>query len=158
MSDRVVVMREGRIVQIGEPAAIYSRPQTRFVANFLGESNILSAPAVATDGGKSVIEFAGGRFPVGGAMTELGEACLSVRPEHISIEYEAPDREAGDIALKGHVRDVTFVGADYRVHVDTEAGPVIARCRSSEQTRIPGAGDQVWAKCRASAVWRVIND
>ncbi|MDW6024733.1 ABC transporter ATP-binding protein [Mesorhizobium sp. BAC0120] len=158
MSDRVVVMREGRIVQIGEPAAIYSRPQTRFVANFLGESNVLGAPVVASDGGRSVIELAGGRFPVGGATTEPGEACLSVRPEHISIEYDPPDREAGEIALEGHVRDVTFVGADYRVHLDTEAGPVIARCRTSEQTRIPGAGDQVWAKCRASAVWRVIND
>ncbi|WP_309083957.1 ABC transporter ATP-binding protein [Chelativorans sp.] len=158
MSDRVVVMREGRIVQIGEPAAIYSRPQTRFVANFLGESNILHAPVVGSEGGKTVIRIAGCRVPVGGATNAAGEACLSIRPEHVAIEYTAPNGGTDDIALEGHVRDVTFVGADYRVHIETEAGPIIARCRTSEQARIPAPGDQVWARCRASAVWRVISD
>ncbi|MBD9375329.1 ABC transporter ATP-binding protein [Rhizobium sp. ARZ01] len=158
MSDRVVVMRDGRIIQVGEPAAIYQRPRSRFVANFLGESNLLDATAVEKDGQSSVIEIAGRRLIVDGAVSDPGKASLSVRPEQISIEHQAPASADGELVIQGNVADVTFVGADYRVQLNTEAGPVIARCRTSEQIRVPGQGDQVWARCHTSAVWRVVND
>ncbi|WP_348794380.1 ABC transporter ATP-binding protein [Mesorhizobium sp. KR1-2] len=158
MSDRVVVMRDGRIVQVGEPAVIYARPRTSFVANFLGESNILNASVVAMEGERSVITLSGRQFVADGAETGIGEACLSIRPEHVAFEFVEPAQENGDLLLEGSVTDVTFVGADYRVQIATDAGVIISRRRTSEVPRAPSQGDQVWVRCNASAVWRVVKD
>jgi len=128
MSDRIVVMSEGRIEQIGAPAAVYDSPRNAFVAQFVGETNFLPA------------ELAGGRLAFAGADTEaparLPEGWrgrVALRPEHFTRVSEA----SGAPALAGRIADVAFHGGSYRYVVETEkAGRVIVQ----EQRRHGGDG------------------
>jgi putative spermidine/putrescine transport system ATP-binding protein len=110
MSDRVAVMRAGRIVQLGAPAEIYHRPASRFVASFLGTSNLFSGPVTH------------GEMRVGAARIRLpraagGEATLSVRPERIAIGAEA----AGlDNAFEATVRSAAFRGSFIAYELDAK--------------------------------------
>jgi len=92
MSDRVAVMQGGRILQIGTPTDIYDRPQSRFVAEFLGASNIF-AGKVAADGRNLLLPGPGGEVPVPLAEpTTPGAALtLSVRPERMRLAAESGD-------------------------------------------------------------------
>ncbi len=91
MSDRIAVMQDGRIVQLGAPDEVYLHPETPFVAGFLGETNLLRGQCVAQQGGHAMVQFADGvagpaRLSCGGAPPRVGEAVLaSIRPERISL-------------------------------------------------------------------------
>ncbi len=91
MADRVAVFNEGRIVQVGAPADVYERPGSRFVADFVGSSNVL-APEVA--------ERLGGK-----------RAWTSIRPERISVVETAGAAPAGFASLRGTVRSAHYQGA-----------------------------------------------
>ncbi len=115
MSDRIGVMREGHLLQVATPEELYERPSTRFVADFIGRSNIL--PGTVGDG---VVVLANGdrlvlpsEHPAG---TSVG---VAVRPERIvmsDVGAPAPGRHV----LRGRVSQVTYIGSavDYRVDVD----------------------------------------
>ena len=158
MSDRVVVMRAGRIVQIGKPAEIYRRPVSRFVANFLGESNILKGRCLMREGGSNIIDLAGRRLRVGGSG-EAGEAFLALRPEHVSLDDRSGGSGDEGLIVPGRISGITFVGTDYRVRVDTDLGSLIARLRAgdaiAERLR-PGLA--VTARAQAASLWRVDDD
>ncbi len=110
ISDRIVVMNEGRVEQIGTPTEIYSRPANRFIADFIGKANIL--PALAA--GPSAIEIAGVRLALAGTSALAAGAPLTVviRPEAIAISGTG-----GDIG--GTVARAMFLGsiAEYLVEV-----------------------------------------
>jgi putative spermidine/putrescine transport system ATP-binding protein len=102
MSDRIAVFNAGRIEQIGTPADVYERPSTRFVAGFVGTSNLLTGAA---------------------ALSILGsDGTFTVRPEKIRLA--APDESAGpdETATSGTIRQVVYVGPDTRYHVALDAG------------------------------------
>ncbi len=103
-SDRIAVMNEGRIEQIGDPISIYRRPESRFVAQFLGSTNLLQAEA---HGALAHTPF--GELPL--AHDATGEVVLSIRPEHIQISGPATG------AVEGVVLSREFKGHDqyYRV-------------------------------------------
>ncbi len=116
MADRVAVMSDGRIAQIGSPEHIYSRPATRFVAHFIGDTNIVPV-AVAGVGadGTAVLVHGDVRFTAAAPGVGLGETRhVSIRPEKIRIT-------AGGAALvdahAGTITDVTFLGAVTRYEV-----------------------------------------
>jgi len=107
MADRIAVMRDGRIEQIGSPTDVYERPATRFVASFIGQMNFL-------EGRIESGEFTGplGRLPAGDSGLAAGaKAVLAVRPERVAIE---PVREGGagvgGAGVDGVVEDVAFRG------------------------------------------------
>lgn len=103
MSDRIAVFNAGRIEQVGAPAEMYERPATRFVAGFVGTSNLISGEAAQAIVGR------GGTF--------------TVRPEKIRI-CEPDDAAADDEAsASGRIRGVAYLGSDTRYHVALEAGP-----------------------------------
>lgn len=156
MSDRVVVMRAGRMVQTGAPADIYRHPANRFVANFLGESNILPARCLTREGDVNVVEIAGRTLRIGGDGGP-GAALLSVRPEHVALAEEPPAASDG-FAVGARVSGVTFVGTDYRVRLDTEHGPLTARLRASDGIVGRLGSGTVWAHCPSAAFWRVADD
>ena len=87
MSDRIAVMNEGRIEQVGPPAEVYADPATAFVAGFVGEANRLPGRIAAPSGGQAIIETAAGRFtarnPQG--LPEGTRATLFVRPEAVTL-------------------------------------------------------------------------
>ncbi len=119
MSDRIAVMSKGKVMQVGTPVEIYERPSSRFVADFIGESNFLEGTVQSVDG-----EQASVLVPV--LMTEvtglnvgklkLGEkAVVSIRPEKIRISEQAAFKTN---SFKGAVKTTTYIGSDTHVYVD----------------------------------------
>ena len=109
MSDTVVVMSEGRIQQIGTPVDIYNEPKNAFVADFIGESNILDGVMLAD----RKVSFAGHVFECVDSGFERRESVdVVVRPEDVDIVPE----EKG--MLRGVVTSVTFLGVHYEIIVD----------------------------------------
>jgi putative spermidine/putrescine transport system ATP-binding protein len=117
MSDRIAVMDRGRIVQIGTPAELYLHPATPFVAGFLGETNLLAATCLGTDGGHVRLRFADGAIGWAAAARDgvarrIGDAVtVAVRPERTSVLRRG---ESADTAIDGVVIGGTFLGRHAR--------------------------------------------
>jgi spermidine/putrescine ABC transporter ATP-binding subunit len=120
MSDRVAVMSQGEIVQVGTPEQIYEQPATRFVAQFVGHANILDGTVAAVDvSGASVV--CGGltiRAPRDGAIQAGQSVSVALRFERIGLT-----EETGGVA--GTVRERSFLGDAVRIVVETEAGATL---------------------------------
>ena len=102
MSDRLAVFNNGRIEQVGSPADVYERPATRFVAGFVGTSNLLTG-----DVAKAIV----------GA-----DGTFTVRPEKIRLAEPETSPEADEISALGHIRQVVYLGPDTRFVVTLDAG------------------------------------
>jgi spermidine/putrescine transport system ATP-binding protein len=92
MSDRICIMRSGRIVQSGSPNALYDQPVSRYVADFVGKSNFIDGSVAAISGGVGQIETATGqRFGgrLSGPLTQGAKASLNIRPEQIELTHAA---------------------------------------------------------------------
>ncbi|MET0314422.1 MAG: ABC transporter ATP-binding protein, partial [Hansschlegelia sp.] len=142
ISDRIVVMNRARIEQIADPATLYDRPRTAFVAGFIGAMNIFDARCVAVDGGGARFEAAGLTLTAAVRDDRLSAGdrrSVCVRPEE--MELAPPDSGA---AARGRVASVVFHGRSLRLHVELEGGVtamVEAPRRSDGVT--PVAGDAV---------------
>ncbi|MGE0716396.1 MAG: ABC transporter ATP-binding protein [Alphaproteobacteria bacterium] len=123
LSDRIAVMNHGEVLQYDAGREIYDRPRTEFVANFLGEANVLRGRLVAP-GAAGVIEIAGRAMPVTAGDVPAGTATsVAIRPESLEIVGEG----AGP-SLPCRVEDVVFLGSSSVVHLRTEAGePLMLR-------------------------------
>ena len=109
LSDRIVLMNKGRIEQIGTPEQMYAVPESLFAAQFLGDTNILSARVTGLDAGTARCEIGVGVIPVPALGLSAGETVkLSVRPEMIAL---SPSTEAaGKDCLAGVIKDRAFIG------------------------------------------------
>ncbi|MDQ3993618.1 MAG: ABC transporter ATP-binding protein [Actinomycetota bacterium] len=125
MSDRLAVMSEGLILQLGTPKEVYEEPATTFVADFLGVSNLMSAQAV---GGGAVrlheAELVAGR----GDLRATGDVRLTIRPERVSLE---PPSANGENRLPGVVERVVYLGPITQVIVRLAEGPTVQAMTSS---------------------------
>ena len=117
MSDKVVVMSDGMIQQIGTPEEIYNEPNTVFVADFIGESNIFNGKM----SGKKVVNFCGAEFPCLDDFPVGSDVDVVVRPEDIIMT--AP--EYGQI--KGYVHAVVFKGMHYEITVESGENEIVMR-------------------------------
>jgi spermidine/putrescine transport system ATP-binding protein len=114
MSDRIAVMSEGRILQLGSPDDIYERPRNRFVADFIGQTNFLEGTLVRVVDQTGEVEVPGsgivrGRLPVGASAS--GSVALAVRPERVALAGDLPDGPpAGWNRLAGRVSDAIYLG------------------------------------------------
>jgi spermidine/putrescine transport system ATP-binding protein len=156
MSDRIAVMLRGRILQVAPPMDIYRRPTSRFVAEFVGETNVLAGSARATESGWAQVQLAGLGSLRGRLAESLdGEAAASVsfRPEWVSIgPAEAREEESAGAMSNGRLNRVfgsvvqmLFQGPDVVYHVMLPGGHVLRARRPIEavesgSTRL---GDQV---------------
>ena len=111
MSDRIVVMSEGRMEQVGTPVDIYNHPKTRFVASFVGHLNLLEGTVV--DAGRGLIEIEGQQLSISAPVPTSGRTSvtLALRPEAVRLDSPAENR------LSGTVSDVNFLGAIVRLKV-----------------------------------------
>ena len=130
MSDRIAVMRAGRIDQLGEPAELYERPRTEFVAGFLGVSNLLSGAVAEQDGELARIRLDDGAI-VSVPTSAVGEhqrVKVGVRPEKLKLELGVgPDRASatGLNHLRGTVVDTSYIGVSTEYIVRTAGGHAI---------------------------------
>lgn len=156
MSDRIVVMRNGRIVQVGPPLEIYERPRTCFVASFLGESNLFRAEVIRRNGGTTTVRIGDRSLDVGGVQTAEDSVSISVRPERLSVS----DRPAETgFSVRATIADVTFVGIDRRVKLFAPSvGPLIARIRENPAPSYLQPGAEVWVTSETCSLWCVAED
>ena len=116
MSDRVAVMNEGKILQIGAPHEIYDHPSERFVADFIGDTNFLSADIVERNGESLSCRLESGETLVVTAseQPEHDRVTLAVRPEQVTVAE--PGTEAN---LRGVLQDAVYIGTDtqYRIRL-----------------------------------------
>jgi putative spermidine/putrescine transport system ATP-binding protein len=135
LSDRVVVMSEGRMEQVGTPFEIYNFPSTAFVASFVGTLNVL---------GGVVVDAAGGQLTIAGQPVRLGQAFegsagreikVALRPEMVSLGAGSD----GENRLTGKVTDVSFLGSIVRIRVGLNGGegPVVVLDEFNEPTLKP---------------------
>lgn len=112
MADTVAVMNAGVIDQQGRPADLYDNPATTFVANFLGQSNLVAGDIRATRGDQLEVEVQGGRVlvPMSRARVRSGKAWVGVRPEKVVIGSSDAPAEATNVLPGGTVSDVSFSG------------------------------------------------
>lgn len=149
MSDRIAVMRAGKVEQLGTAEELYERPATEFVAGFLGVSNLLAGRVVASGQDQTAgdIELAGGRRvrgPVEGLA--VGTAVkVGVRPEKLRLEarLEGAGNEAGPAGtnrLEGRVTDASYIGVStqYVVRLDDGQSVVVY----AQNLEISGVAEQ----------------
>jgi putative spermidine/putrescine transport system ATP-binding protein len=133
LSDRIVIMNEGRVEQIASPDRAYEAPASQFVATFLGKSNVLTG------------RIAEGRLEIGGetwpssCRREGGSVAVTVRPEKIAF---------AENGLKGIVRNRLFLGSQWLFQVETCAGVVLV-IRQNSGERVPAEEDAVALAWRA---------
>jgi spermidine/putrescine transport system ATP-binding protein len=123
MSDRVAVMRNGRIEQCGVPRELYEDPATAFVANFLGASNLI--PVAVSPNGPGGCRLTLGSFALSADQRAdgLGDACLAmIRPENVRLQAHG---ERGDNCVPGMVEEVVYLGFHQEVRVRLATGALI---------------------------------
>ena len=126
LSTRIAVMNEGRLEQVGTPGEVYEYPANRFVADFVGNVNLLEATVLSVGGGRMELDCPDLGGPVTALCERGGEAapgsvcCIALRPEKILISKEAPG-DSGRTALRGIVHDLGYFGnlSVYRVELPT---------------------------------------
>jgi putative spermidine/putrescine transport system ATP-binding protein len=120
ISDRIAVMKKGKIVQVGTPQELYMRPSSLFVANFIGESNFLEGSVADSRNGDLEIELRGGVKvrAVDGSVGKGERAVLVIRPEIFAMESGL---RKGENVLVGKVEKVTFEGTLVRYVVKLES-------------------------------------
>ena len=127
MSNRIAVMRAGRIEQLGDPESLYERPQTAFVAGFLGVSNMLEGEVAGREGGMISIRLKDGtvlRAPLTDAASGAREVRLGVRPEKLRVMHATNGQAAdgGQNAVDGTVLDSSYIGVSTQYLVETRDG------------------------------------
>lgn len=122
MSDRIGVMNEGNLLQVGRPEEIYEHPASRFVADFIGEINLVDATVVDDD----TVELAGGRkVAASGHGTSGSQVTLAIRPERLELyDLDEPVPE-GLNRIQGRVVRRMYFGDVYYYDVDAGLGSVI---------------------------------
>ena len=169
MSDRIAVMNAGRILQVGAPREIYDHPAERFVANFIGESNLLRGKLGAVDGATGTVILSSGvtlraSVPDGAARSGPSDGSgggsvdrsvnVAVRPEHVRL---AASPAAG--TLSGRVENVVYFGTDTLYHLRLATGEPFTVRMQNTRDGSPGAraGDTVGVSIRDD-VAQVLRD
>ena len=152
LADRIAVMMDGRLQQLGTPEELYRRPQNAAVAAFVGLTNLLPGHVVAVRDGEVHFESAAGPLRGRGpsSLSAGVPAWLSVRPEDLGLH--APGfRADGQNQVRGVVRERAFLGniADYRVEAP---GDLVLRVQAAPSLRY-GPGDEVTVSFPADAGW-----
>jgi len=115
MSDRVAVMNQGRILQVGSPRAIYDHPAERFVANFIGDTNFLEGEIVSAANGEATVRLSSGRTVRATAQegsAPAGRVTVVIRPEHARLA-----RGGSETPLSGRLENVVYFGTDTHYHL-----------------------------------------
>jgi putative spermidine/putrescine transport system ATP-binding protein len=152
MSDRIAVFNHGRIEQIGAPGDIYDRPRTRFVAEFIGETNLLDGAVERVEGAHALVALPQGlKLPVEATMQMRpgDKATISLRPEKIHLGRDAS--EPGETSFPVGVVDAVYHGDHFRVQLDEAGAGLIVKSdrrqgewRAGQRTRASFAPADCW--------------
>ena len=154
MSDRIAVMSQGRLQQVGTAREIYESPVNRFVADFIGETNVLPVNVEAVSGGLARVILPGGaRIGCPAAGLAPGVHHLSIRPERIGI---APEGAPGTLAAR--VERVIYLGTDLQLVARLDDGTAVQlRLQNSARTEVPETGARIGLQTEEGAA-RLLAD
>ncbi|MBU0831939.1 MAG: ABC transporter ATP-binding protein [Alphaproteobacteria bacterium] len=144
MSDRIIVMWGGEIAQEGRPGEIYRNPKSRFVADFIGRSNLIPYSSWKTTGRGTEVMLADSGISLVSAgkkvTSETGFVCI--RPEHLHLSTAAGD---GPNRLVGRLKRVVDLGAQLELSVELAADLLITLvCSASQGVDLPAPGGELW--------------
>lgn len=140
MSDRIAVMNAGRIEQIDQPETIYARPKTKFVAEFIGESNFI--PVESRNGS---IWYEDRRLRLDGPAPSAGRHLMVVRPEKLRLLISTEKAEDLNV-LTATVGDVIYQGDSFSCYATLKDGRQVTLrefCRSDVLARLPAPGEPI---------------
>jgi spermidine/putrescine transport system ATP-binding protein len=156
MSDRIAVMNGGLVEQVGSPREIYERPQTAFVADFIGSLNVLDLRVDERVGDYAVMRLDDGERVVmlAGPGTRVGDALrVAVRPEQVQIAGSGSAASDGGSRLQGTIAEMVFLGMYTQFHVETRVGRLVSYRLADESLGALEVGSRValeWAPEHAS--------
>jgi putrescine transport system ATP-binding protein len=153
MASRLAVMSQGRLLQVGAPADIYETPANRFVADFIGNVNLMDGRLVEDEADHVVVECADVRHWVGHGITgTLGmPVTIALRPEKIRVGREEPPVPGGGAPfnrVRGTVKDLAYFGSYTVYHLALPSGAVLKVSQSNVERETSGHlawGDAAWA-------------
>jgi iron(III) transport system ATP-binding protein len=134
ISDRIAVMKKGKIIQVGTPQELYMKPASLFVANFIGESNFLEGSVADVTNGELIIELRGGAkvYAFGNGLAKDERAIVVIRPEVLTVEKKTYE---GKNVLRGAVEKITFEGTFIRYVIRLESEDIVVVIKPSMTER-----------------------
>ena len=154
LSDRIAVMRAGKIEQIGTPAEIYERPKTTFVADFIGDTNLLKGRLESADASSLQITTTTGMKIVvqpkspKEAPSNSNELVVSVRPEKIRLSLSPPESKIN--CFEGRLRHVMYMGTHVHYVVELLSGERLTVMLPNVTNKLPDPNTPVYARWAAS--------
>jgi putative spermidine/putrescine transport system ATP-binding protein len=143
MSDRVAVINRGNLEQIGVPSVLYERPLSKFVAGFLGESNLIEGNIIARGADNVSVRLATGQVVLSrAAHTKDNNVVVLVRPEKIALTM-TPEGNP-QIAMKGVIRESVYLGDSIAYTIDIPPIALRARVTTRSGQAVMTGGDAVW--------------
>ncbi len=154
MSDRIAVMSNGQVQQVGTPVEIYEHPVNRFVADFIGDTNIIDVTVTKTTGQSATCRLPDGSTLLCEANDGAAEGTghISIRPERIRL------CNPGTGQLDGRIKSRVYLGTDLNVHVTLKDGTdVKARIQNTDGIDIPNVGEPVDLRLEASGTRLLVD-
>lgn len=151
MSDRIAVLDAGRIVQIGRPVDIYRHPTNRFVASFVGESNLVEADIVQKRGSTMTLKSRSGYVfnAESRDAIDVGRATVLVRPERIAVSSD-PSANSTSVTVTSAI----FLGEILRIEARMEGGDsLLIRCTDTATRPLPNIGDRLHVSWGTDDCW-----
>ena len=153
MASRIAIMSEGKVLQVGAPSEIYETPATRFVADFIGNVNMMEGTLIEDEPDHCVIDCKDVRHYVGHGITGTSGMSLSVavRPEKIHLTRQEPPREAtgGDFnRARGRIKNLSYFGSFTVYQLEVEGGRLLKVSQNNTQRHCDDEltwGDEAWA-------------
>jgi spermidine/putrescine transport system ATP-binding protein len=153
MSDRLVVMNAGRIEQLGAPRDVYERPRTRFVAGFIGTSNIITGKVASMDGSTAVLDTGADETLTVADASRAGAVAggdldITVRPEKIALSEQRPG--SGRCAIRGRVTEVVYLGTATQYEITALGGTELRVYvqNATDSADLVDRGADVWLSWR----------
>ena len=156
MASRIAIMSEGRLLQVGPPAEIYETPATRFVADFIGNVNLMDGTLTVDEPDHVIISCADCRHYVGHGITgtEGMPVTVALRPEKIHLSRHPPAGEGEFNRVEGTVKEMSYFGAFTVYQLQLASGAMLKVSLANTQRHRDDAftwGDPVWAHWSRSA-------
>jgi putative spermidine/putrescine transport system ATP-binding protein len=150
LSDRIVVMNQGCMEQVGTPFEIYKKPATEFVATFVGQLNLI--PVKVLDQIEKRVQLDGQTIQAGRLADKYSpeKPCLAVRPEEIT-----PGFAEGQNNLQGKVEKIHYLGSIVRIRVDVHGSPFLMDVFNDYQLTLPKVGDPYYFHFPVESCWLI---